>query len=63
MEQIFWSDDAEIGKEYKETTWYRITPHFRDFIQKIRQKFNILGVILDEELNIGFIVEKREVEK
>jgi len=40
MKQIFWSDKAEIGKEYKETTWYRVTPHFRDFIQKIRQKFN-----------------------
>lgn len=60
MEQIFWGDEAEREKECRETTWYRVTPHFRDFIQKIRQKFNILGIILDdEELNIGFIVEKR----
>lgn len=55
---VFWSDEVEIGDGSNVTTWIRVTPQFRDFYKKVKEKKQVLGVILsDDELNFGFIVK------
>jgi len=62
MQDIYWDDNAPIGQENKETTWFRVSPQFRDFYKLVKEKDEILGVIIDDkELNIGFIVQPKPI--
>ena len=63
MQHVFWSEDAEIGKTYELTTWFRVAPSFLSFLKKVSRQYKILGVVLDdEELNLGLIVERKSEE-
>lgn len=50
-------ESAEIGKEYRATTWYR-SVKIQDFVERVEEENEIVGVIFSGN-NIGFIIEKR----
>lgn len=51
-------EDAEIGKEYKTTTWYR-SVGIQDFVEKVEKDNKIVGVIFSDN-NIGFIIDEQK---
>lgn len=56
-EDVYWNDSVASGKEYSQTTWFRISPELRDFYKLVKSKEKIAAVILEEDsLNIGFIL-------
>ena len=49
-------EDAEIGKEYKTTTWFRCM-NIQDFVEKVEKDNKIVGVIFSGN-NLGFIIDE-----
>lgn len=46
--------------EISGTAFYRIDPHFRDFLSKCQEKHAIIGLEWDgESLNLGFVLAEQ----
>jgi hypothetical protein len=62
MEQVFWDEEKSvIGERNSITTWYRVDPKFREFVKSVKKKYQIIGMIYDDdELNIGFIIKNHD---
>lgn len=56
-EIVIFTENSEIGKEYKTTTWYRCVK-IQEFVEKVQEKHKIVGVIFDGN-NIGFIIDEK----
>lgn len=57
-EKVFYFENAEIGKEYKTTTWYRCVGG-QNFVELVEKENEIVGVIFSDN-NIGFILEPKQ---
>ena len=63
-EMVFWSDDMKVGEESDTTTWWR-SVGIGDFLNKVLEKNEILGVIMlpsgeESENLLGFILRERK---
>lgn len=54
-------ENAEIGKEYKTTTWFRCM-HIQEFVEQVEKSHEIVGVIFSDN-NLGFIIDEKEKTK
>jgi hypothetical protein len=55
---IFWFNNAEVGKGYEESTYYRC-PGIEEFIEKVQEKKKIVGLEIEGN-NIGFILDNKK---
>lgn len=58
MEKIFWFTNSEENTAYEKVAYYRC-PGIEDFITKLEEEKEIVGLVVDSN-NIGFIIKDKE---
>ncbi len=57
QQKVLAFDNSQLEKESVGTAYYRLTPHFRDFLNKCMEKHGIVGFVWDKnDLNFGVIL-------
>jgi hypothetical protein len=57
-EIVYMFEDAKEGKPYDKVAYYRCVG-IEDFIKKVKEKSNIVGITLEGN-NLGFIVDDKK---